>query len=174
MLLLPTINNSLILHGIVLSLTLLHHLLNEKQLDHKNEIKQYPLFIISTHNLYLLPALEILPFVSRNNINSHTNFPSLLFFLSDYDSLNEEDMAGNNQLAFDLAEQEFGIQPVTRGREMAAEAEPDKLLMVLYLSKFYEAFWNSPENKNGQAPSHFCHRESKHADQLISLATVNP
>ncbi|XP_034734184.1 protein-methionine sulfoxide oxidase mical2b isoform X7 [Etheostoma cragini] len=74
--------------------------------------------------------------------------------LIDYDSLNEEDMAGNNQLAFDLAEQEFGIQPVTRGNEMAAEAEPDKLLMVLYLSKFYEAFCNSPENKNGSREPH--------------------
>ncbi|XP_028440841.1 F-actin-monooxygenase MICAL2 isoform X6 [Perca flavescens] len=74
--------------------------------------------------------------------------------LIDYDSLNEEDMARNNQLAFDLAEQEFGIQPVTRGNEMAAEAEPDKLLMVLYLSKFYEAFWNSPENKNGSREPH--------------------
>ncbi|XP_056272569.1 F-actin-monooxygenase mical2b isoform X3 [Pseudoliparis swirei] len=69
--------------------------------------------------------------------------------LIDYDSLNEEDVAGNNQLAFDLAEREFGIQPVTRGKEMAAEAEPDKLLMVLYLSKFFEAFRNSPGNKNG-------------------------
>ncbi|XP_051239431.1 F-actin-monooxygenase mical2b isoform X2 [Dicentrarchus labrax] len=75
----------------------------------------------------------------------HRQRPELI----DYDSLNEEDVAGNNQLAFDLAEREFGIQPVTTGKEMAAEAEPDKLLMVLYLSKFYEAFRNSPGNNNG-------------------------
>ncbi|XP_059190994.1 F-actin-monooxygenase mical2b isoform X2 [Centropristis striata] len=75
----------------------------------------------------------------------HCQRPELI----DYDSLNEEDVAGNNQLAFDLAEREFGIQPVTTGKEMAAEAEPDKLLMVLYLSKFYEAFRNSPGNNNG-------------------------
>ncbi|XP_034390508.1 protein-methionine sulfoxide oxidase mical2b isoform X2 [Cyclopterus lumpus] len=74
----------------------------------------------------------------------HRQRPELI----DYDSLNEEDVAGNNQLAFDLAEREFGIQPVTRGKEMAAEAEPDKLLMVLYLSKFFEAFRNSPGNNN--------------------------
>ncbi|XP_049429559.1 F-actin-monooxygenase mical2b isoform X1 [Epinephelus fuscoguttatus] len=74
----------------------------------------------------------------------HCQRPELI----DYDSLNEEDVAGNNQLAFDLAEREFGIQPVTTGKEMAAEAEPDKLLMVLYLSKFYEAFRNSPGNNN--------------------------
>uniref|UniRef100_A0A3Q2W935 F-actin monooxygenase n=1 Tax=Haplochromis burtoni TaxID=8153 RepID=A0A3Q2W935_HAPBU len=70
----------------------------------------------------------------------HRQKPELI----DYDSLNEEDVAGNNQLAFDVAEREFGIQPVTTGKEMAADSQPDKLLMVLYLSKFYEAFRNSP------------------------------
>lgn len=55
-----------------------------------------------------------------------------------------------------MAEQEFGIQPVTTGKEMAAKAEPDKLLMVLYLSKFYEAFRNSPVNNNGQGLFCFC------------------
>ncbi|XP_026028549.1 F-actin-monooxygenase mical2b isoform X5 [Astatotilapia calliptera] len=73
----------------------------------------------------------------------HRQKPELI----DYDSLNEEDVAGNNQLAFDVAEREFGIQPVTTGKEMAADSQPDKLLMVLYLSKFYEAFRNSPANK---------------------------
>nr|XP_043891743.1 protein-methionine sulfoxide oxidase mical2b isoform X6 [Solea senegalensis] len=72
--------------------------------------------------------------------------------LVDYESLNEEDVAGNNQLAFDVAEREFGIQPVTTGKEMAAEAEPDKLLMVLYLSRFYEAFRNSPVNNGTREP----------------------
>ncbi|XP_041853236.1 protein-methionine sulfoxide oxidase mical2b isoform X4 [Melanotaenia boesemani] len=74
----------------------------------------------------------------------HCQRPELI----DFDSLNEEDVAGNNQLAFDVAEQEFCIQPVTTGKEMAAEAEPDKLLMVLYLSRFYETFRNSPGNNN--------------------------
>lgn len=78
---------------------------------------------------------------------------SLSFNCSDYDSLNEEDVAGNNQLAFDVAEREFRIQPVTTGMEVAAQPEPDKLLMVLYLSKFYEAFRNSPLINNGQIPS---------------------
>ncbi|XP_034541235.1 protein-methionine sulfoxide oxidase mical2b isoform X2 [Notolabrus celidotus] len=75
----------------------------------------------------------------------HRQRPDLI----DFDALNEEDMAGNNQLAFDVAEREFSIQPVIRGKEMAAEAEPDKLLMVLYLSKFYEIFRNNPGNNNG-------------------------
>ncbi|XP_057691960.1 F-actin-monooxygenase mical2b isoform X3 [Corythoichthys intestinalis] len=76
----------------------------------------------------------------------HRQRPELI----DYDSLNENDVAANNQLAFDVAEQHLGIQPVTTGKEMAAEAEPDKLLMVLYLSRFYEAFRSSSGNKKGE------------------------
>ena len=90
-------------------------------------------------------------------------------FFSDYDSLNEEDVAGNNQLAFDVAEREFGIQPVIRGEEMAAKAEPDKLLMVLYLSKFYEAFRNSSGNGSGQANRCFSHIVQTGSISLISL-----
>ncbi|XP_024119980.1 protein-methionine sulfoxide oxidase mical2b isoform X1 [Oryzias melastigma] len=77
----------------------------------------------------------------------HQQRPDLI----DYDSLKEEDVAANNQLAFDVAEREFGIQPVTTGREMAAQANPDKLLMVLYLSRFYEAFRSSPGNGSKEA-----------------------
>lgn len=50
----------------------------------------------------------------------------------------------NNQLAFDVAEREFGIPPVTTGKEMASAQEPDKLSMVMYLSKFYELFRGTP------------------------------
>ncbi|XP_053304933.1 F-actin-monooxygenase MICAL2 isoform X2 [Spea bombifrons] len=64
--------------------------------------------------------------------------------LIDFGSLNEEDAVGNNQLAFDVAEREFGISPITTGKEMAATEEPDKLSMVLYLSKFYELFRVTP------------------------------
>ncbi|KAJ8416293.1 hypothetical protein AAFF_G00383150 [Aldrovandia affinis] len=64
--------------------------------------------------------------------------------LIDFNSLNEEDSAKNNQLAFDIAEREFGISPVTTGKEMAADREPDKLSMVMYLSKFYELFRGTP------------------------------
>ncbi|XP_063802492.1 F-actin-monooxygenase MICAL2 isoform X8 [Pseudophryne corroboree] len=64
--------------------------------------------------------------------------------LIDFDSLNEDDSVRCNQLAFDIAEKEFGISPVTTGKEMASVEEPDKLSMVLYLSKFYELFRGSP------------------------------
>ncbi|NXE10424.1 MICA2 monooxygenase, partial [Lophotis ruficrista] len=64
--------------------------------------------------------------------------------LIDFDALNEEDIVKNNQLAFDVAEQEFGIPPVTTGKEVGSAGEPDKLSMVMYLSKFYELFRGTP------------------------------
>ncbi|XP_030186660.1 F-actin-monooxygenase MICAL2 isoform X2 [Lynx canadensis] len=64
--------------------------------------------------------------------------------LINFDSLNEDDAVENNQLAFDVAEREFGIPPVTTGKEMASAQEPDKLSMVIYLSKFYELFRGTP------------------------------
>nr|XP_019584910.1 PREDICTED: protein-methionine sulfoxide oxidase MICAL2 isoform X4 [Rhinolophus sinicus] len=64
--------------------------------------------------------------------------------LINFDSLNEDDVVENNQLAFDVAEREFGIPPVTTGKEMASAQEPDKLSMVMYLSKFYELFRGTP------------------------------
>ncbi|XP_071200115.1 F-actin-monooxygenase mical2b-like isoform X4 [Salvelinus alpinus] len=69
--------------------------------------------------------------------------------LIEFDSLNEKDSAKNNQLAFDLVEHEFGIQPVTTGKEMALDQDPDKLMMVLYISKLYEMFRNSPASITG-------------------------
>nr|XP_014428172.1 F-actin-monooxygenase MICAL2 isoform X9 [Pelodiscus sinensis] len=77
--------------------------------------------------------------------------------LIDFDSLKEEDVVENNQLVFDMAERELGIPPVTTGKEMASAGEPDKLSMVMYLSKFYELFRGTPlravdavEKQNGK------------------------
>ncbi|OXB60402.1 hypothetical protein ASZ78_000808 [Callipepla squamata] len=64
--------------------------------------------------------------------------------LIDFDALNEEDVVKNNQLAFDVAEREFGIPPMTTGKEVGSAEEPDKLSMVMYLSKFYELFRGTP------------------------------
>ncbi|XP_053797993.1 F-actin-monooxygenase MICAL3 isoform X4 [Vidua chalybeata] len=60
--------------------------------------------------------------------------------LIDFDSLDEHDVEKNNQLAFDIAEKEFGICPIMTGKEMASVGEPDKLSMVMYLTQFYEMF----------------------------------
>ncbi|XP_077196783.1 F-actin-monooxygenase MICAL3 isoform X9 [Paroedura picta] len=63
--------------------------------------------------------------------------------LIDYDSLDEHNVEKNNQLAFDIAEKEFGISPIMTGKEMASVGEPDKLSMVMYLTQFYEMFKDS-------------------------------
>ncbi|XP_058841695.1 protein-methionine sulfoxide oxidase mical3a isoform X20 [Acipenser ruthenus] len=60
--------------------------------------------------------------------------------LIDFDSLEEQNMEKNNQLAFDVAEREFGISPIMTGKEMTSVGEPDKLSMVMYLTQFYEMF----------------------------------
>ncbi|XP_010015472.1 PREDICTED: protein-methionine sulfoxide oxidase MICAL3 isoform X3 [Nestor notabilis] len=60
--------------------------------------------------------------------------------LIDFDSLDERNVEKNNQLAFDIAEKEFGICPIMTGKEMASVGEPDKLSMVMYLTQFYEMF----------------------------------
>ncbi|XP_051952738.1 protein-methionine sulfoxide oxidase mical3a-like [Xyrauchen texanus] len=60
--------------------------------------------------------------------------------LIDFDSLDENDVQKNNQLAFDVAEKEFGISPIMTGKEMSVVVEPDKLSMVMYLSQFFEMF----------------------------------
>ncbi|XP_014114797.1 PREDICTED: protein-methionine sulfoxide oxidase MICAL3 isoform X16 [Pseudopodoces humilis] len=60
--------------------------------------------------------------------------------LIDFDSLDENNVEKNNQLAFDIAEKEFGISPIMTGKEMASVGEPDKLSMVMYLTQFYEMF----------------------------------
>ncbi|XP_071766119.1 F-actin-monooxygenase mical2b isoform X1 [Centroberyx gerrardi] len=69
--------------------------------------------------------------------------------LIDFDSLNEEDYAANLQLAFDIAEREFGIRPFTSGKELCAGQELDKTRMIIYLSKFYELFRGTPLPASG-------------------------
>ncbi|XP_072910101.1 F-actin-monooxygenase mical1-like isoform X2 [Hemitrygon akajei] len=68
--------------------------------------------------------------------------------LIDFEGLKEESVAENNQLAFNIAEKEFGISPIMTGKEMATLTNPDKLSMIMYLTQFNEFFRNlSPENQ---------------------------
>ncbi|KAK5601124.1 hypothetical protein CRENBAI_003912 [Crenichthys baileyi] len=58
--------------------------------------------------------------------------------LIDYDSLDESSVEENVQLAFDVAEREFGISPLMTVEEMSSVGKPDSLSMVMYLSQFYQ------------------------------------
>ncbi|GFQ91432.1 protein-methionine sulfoxide oxidase mical3a [Trichonephila clavata] len=60
--------------------------------------------------------------------------------LIDISDLDPENIAKNNQLAFDICEKELGIPPVMTGQEMAECAVPDKLTMVSYISQVYDSF----------------------------------
>ncbi|XP_054719606.1 LOW QUALITY PROTEIN: protein-methionine sulfoxide oxidase mical3a-like [Uloborus diversus] len=60
--------------------------------------------------------------------------------LIDLSALDPENIAKNNQLAFDICERELGIPPIMTGQEMAECDVPDKLTMVSYISQVYESF----------------------------------
>ncbi|GFY40700.1 protein-methionine sulfoxide oxidase mical3a [Trichonephila inaurata madagascariensis] len=60
--------------------------------------------------------------------------------LIDISDLDPENIAKNNQLAFDICEKELGIPPVMTGQEMTECAVPDKLTMVSYISQVYDSF----------------------------------
>ncbi|XP_073514379.1 F-actin-monooxygenase MICAL2 isoform X3 [Phyllobates terribilis] len=93
--------------------------------------------------------------------------------LLDFYSLNEEDTVRNNQLAFDTAEKEFGISPITTGKEMASTEEPDKLSMVLYLSKFYELFRGAPLRPVDSAPKNNGKNGEVHPSKPSNLLSNN-
>jgi len=60
--------------------------------------------------------------------------------LIDMKSLKADDVATNNQLAFDVAEKHLGISPVKTGREIKEEDLVDPLFIYSYVSQFYELF----------------------------------
>ncbi|XP_061570354.1 protein-methionine sulfoxide oxidase mical3b-like isoform X2 [Cololabis saira] len=70
----------------------------------------------------------------------HRHRPALI----DFDSLSESAKEENIRLAFNVAEREFGISPLTTVEEMTSVAEPDSLSMVMYLSQFHQLLGDSP------------------------------
>lgn len=77
---------------------------------------------------------------------------SCLSVLRDFDSLDPMSVEDNTRLAFDVAEQEFGISPLISVEEMSSAGEPDSLSMVMYLSQFYQLFKDS-RPPAGEKPS---------------------
>uniref|UniRef100_A0A673ILB8 Molecule interacting with CasL protein 1 n=1 Tax=Sinocyclocheilus rhinocerous TaxID=307959 RepID=A0A673ILB8_9TELE len=59
--------------------------------------------------------------------------------LIDMSCLDEYNITGNNKLAFDLMEREFGITPVMRASEMTTCVKIDQLSMVVYLTQIRNA-----------------------------------
>ncbi|XP_052808865.1 protein-methionine sulfoxide oxidase mical3b-like isoform X2 [Mya arenaria] len=115
-------------------------------------------------------------------------FCALMHFLKseaiDYDSLDEADVVGNNQLAFDVAQREFSITPVLTGEDMAACERPDKLTIVSYLTQLYdhfkkqrppsEEFLNSSweESRKHRSPAHKISILQKLRSSRVSLSKL--
>ncbi|XP_043086158.1 F-actin-monooxygenase mical1 isoform X2 [Puntigrus tetrazona] len=77
--------------------------------------------------------------------------------LVDVSCLDEYNITGNNNLAFDLMEREFGITPVMRAREMTTCRKIDQLSMVAYLTQIRNALTESvptpAERSNSLSPN---------------------
>lgn len=63
-----------------------------------------------------------------------------IIFFSDYDSLDKNDVYGNNELAFRVAENHLGIPALLDPEDMACVEIPDRLSILTYLSQFYQTF----------------------------------
>ena len=103
-----------------------HHLLRwfQKQLDPYQNLVQIVDLTSSWRSGVALCAL-----ISRFRPN-----------LIDLYSIDANEVAKNNQMAFDVAEKEFDIEPIMTGEDMAEGGIPNRLTMVSYLSQFYEFF----------------------------------
>ncbi|XP_076170359.1 molecule interacting with CasL isoform X5 [Ptiloglossa arizonensis] len=97
--------------------------------------------------------------------------------LIDFHNLQSEDIAKNNQLAFDVLENELGIPPIMTGEEMAQCDVPDKLAMFSYLTQIYEVFRGEIpyikhpklEPENEERPAHSKQLSQLTPDQKVHL-----
>ncbi|XP_061422806.1 F-actin-monooxygenase MICAL3-like isoform X1 [Lethenteron reissneri] len=71
----------------------------------------------------------------------HRFHPDLIEFIK----LDAENAVENNRQAFEVAERELGIAPITTAEEMGCQdGGPDLLAMVAYLTRFYNLLGNTP------------------------------
>jgi len=75
------------------------------------------------------------------------------------DKLDPDDIMGNNDLAYKVAETELGIPSLLDSEDMLASEEPDKFSVVTYLAQFYHLF--KADDKNVTSPNVSLHMSSE-------------
>ncbi|KTF90021.1 hypothetical protein cypCar_00015334 [Cyprinus carpio] len=95
--------------------------------------------------------------------------------LIDMSCLDEYNITGNNKLAFDLMEKEFGITPVMRAREMTTCGKIDQLSMVVYLTQIRTALTEKhtpAERSNSLLPNNKTFSLSRTCSAVFFLNTL--
>jgi len=70
------------------------------------------------------------------------------------DKLDPEDIMGNNDLAYKVAEEKLQIPSLLDSEDMLATDEPDKFSIVTYLAQFYHLFKNEDKNVSPNVSLH--------------------
>jgi hypothetical protein len=86
------------------------------------------------------------------------------------DTLRPEDVIGNNDLAYRIAEETLGISSLLESEDMAGSLEPDKFSVVTYLAQFYHLFKSEQVSPN--VSLHLSASESE-SDSPLNTPTSN-
>lgn len=70
------------------------------------------------------------------------------------DKLDPEDIMGNNDLAYNIAETKLDIPKLLDAEDMEASEEPDKFSIVTYLAQYYHLFKNEDKNVSPNVSLH--------------------